>query len=149
MTFLWIWRHRQRMADRISEERRSYNMRRIKSSNTGVELSVRKLIHGMGYRYRLHVRALPGSPDIVFPARRKVIFVHGCFWHQHTYPHCSDSRLPKSRQDYWIPKLERTQERDRANQQELLESGWKCLIVWECELREMNTLESKIQCFLE
>ena len=136
------------MADRISEERRSYNMRRIKGSNTTVELAVRRLIHGMGYRYRIHDRTLPGKPDLVFRPRRKVIFVHGCFWHQHPDTHCLDSRIPKSRQEYWIPKLERTQERDRTNQQQLLDSGWAYLVVWECDLRNIPALRSRIQGFL-
>ena len=124
-------------------------MSRIKGSNTTVELSVRRLIHSMGYRYRIHDRTLPGKPDIVFRPRRKVIFVHGCFWHQHPNPHCLDSRIPKSRQEYWIPKLERTQERDQANQQKLLEDGWNYLIVWECELRDIPALRSRVQDFLD
>lgn len=136
------------MADRISEARRSYNMQRIKSSNTEIELMVRRLVHSMGYRYRLHDRRLPGSPDIVFAGRKKVIFVHGCFWHQHPDPRCLDSRVPKSNQDYWISKLDRTQRRDSANQQDLSDSGWDSLIVWECELREIATVQSKIKDFL-
>ena len=137
------------MADRISEERRSYNMRRIKSSNTAVELAVRRMIHGMGYRYRLHDRALPGTPDIVFRRRRKVIFVHGCFWHQHPAANCLDSRVPKSNTGYWGPKLARTQQRDAANQQTLSESGWKFLIVWECELRDAAALSARIKEYLD
>ena len=136
------------MADRISEERRSYNMSRIKSSNTSVELAVRRLIHGMGYRYRLHGKGLPGKPDIVFRPRRKVIFVHGCFWHQHSSPDCPDSRVPKSNLSYWEPKLERTKQRDANNQNLLLEMGWESLIVWECELRDIPALRSRIQRFL-
>ena len=136
------------MADRISEERRSYNMSRIKSSNTSVELTVRRLIHGMGYRYRLHGKGLPGKPDIVFRPRRKVIFVHGCFWHQHPSPDCLDSRVPKSNLGYWEPKLERTKQRDASNQNLLLEMGWESLIVWECELRDVPALRSRIQEFL-
>ena len=137
------------MADRISEERRSYNMRRIKSSNTSVELAVRKMIHAMGYRYRLHDKKLPGKPDIVFPGRRKVIFVHGCFWHQHPNPDCLDSRVPKSNQDYWLPKLARTEERDRINQTKLSEMGWSHLLVWECDLKNPEFLRSKLFNFLE
>ena len=136
------------MADRISEERRSYNMRRIRSSNTSVELAVRSLVHGMGYRFRLHDRKLPGTPDMVFASRRRVVFVHGCFWHQHPDPECLDSRLPKSNLDYWIPKLKRTQERDLANQQALSERGWNCLIVWECELKNKQTLGVRLAKFL-
>ena len=142
------------MADRISEERRSYNMSRIKSSNTSVEkfepedIAVRRLIHGMGYRYRLHGKGLPGKPDIVFRPRRKVIFVHGCFWHQHSSSVCSDSRVPKSNLDYWEPKLERTKQRDANNQDLLLDMGWESLIVWECELRDIPALRARIQGFL-
>ena len=137
------------MADRISEERRSYNMSRIKSSNTAVELAVRRMIHGMGYRYRLHDRALPGTPDIVFRKRRKVIFVHGCFWHQHPAADCSDSRTPKSNTGYWGPKLERTKQRDAANQQILIERGWEFMIVWECELRNAMGIADRIKEYLD
>ena len=137
------------MADRISEERRSYNMRRIKSTDTSVELAIRKMIHRMGYRYRLHDRKLPGSPDIVFRVRRKIIFVHGCFWHQHPDPNCLDSRIPKSNQDYWIPKLARSQERDQTNQLKLSEQGWRHLVVWECELKDALGLRSRIRAFLD
>jgi DNA mismatch endonuclease (patch repair protein) len=135
--------------DRISEERRSYNMRQIKSANTGVELRLRRLLHGMGYRYRLHDRKLPGSPDIVFRKRRKVIFVHGCFWHQHPDANCVDSRIPKSRPDYWVPKLKRTQARDLSNQHHLVEIGWTYLIVWECELRDIDLLVERVKLFLD
>ena len=136
------------MADRISEARRSYNMRRIKSTNTQVELKVRRLIHSMGYRYRLHDRRLPGSPDLVFRPRRKVIFVHGCFWHQHPEERCTDSRRPKSNLAYWLPKLERTQQRDAENQQRLTASGWQCLTIWDCETADEETLRQRIQDFL-
>ena len=137
------------MADRISEERRSYNMSRIKSSNTTVELAVRRLIHGMGYRYRLHGKGLPGKPDIVFGPRRKVIFVHGCFWHQHPSDDCVDSRLPKSNLGYWQPKLERNQMRDSRNEQALVESGWTPFTVWECELKNTEALCARIRQFLD
>ena len=142
----WTWP--PSMADKISEERRSYNMSRIKSSNTSVELTVRRLIHGMGYRYRLHGKGLPGKPDIVFSPRRKVIFVHGCFWHQHPSPVCLDSRVPKSNLGYWKPKLERTKQRDASNQNLLIDMGWESLIIWECELRDIPALRSRIQGFL-
>lgn len=137
------------MADRISEERRSYNMSRIKSTNTSVEMSVRRLIHGMGYRYRLHDKRLPGKPDIVFRPRSKVIFVHGCFWHQHPSADCLDSRVPKSNLGYWESKLERTKQRDAANQQRLIENGWESLIIWECELRDISSLSFRIKQFLD
>ena len=134
------------MADRISEEQRSYNMSRVKGANTEVERLVRKLIHSMGYRFRLHDRSLPGTPDIVFSRKKKAIFVHGCFWHQHD--DCLSSRRPKSNQDFWNPKLDRNRERDSANQQQLTDGGWDYLIVWECELRETPTLASRIKEFL-
>lgn len=137
------------MADKISEERRSYNMRQIKSSDTGVEMAVRKMIHAMGYRYRLHDRRLPGSPDIVFRSRRKVIFVHGCFWHQHPDPGCLDSRIPKSNQSYWVTKLSRTQHRDLSNQTLLSEGGWEFLVIWECELKDLSTLRGRLVDFLD
>lgn len=107
------------------------------------------MIHGMGYRYRLHDRKLPGSPDIVFPARQQVIFVHGCFWHQHPDPVCLDSRVPKSNGTYWVPKLERTQQRDLNSQQALKDMGWNFLIIWECELRELDMVRRRIREFLE
>ncbi len=123
-------------------------MSRIKSSPTSVELAVRRLIHGMGYRYRLHGKELPGKPDIVFRPRRKLIFVHGCFWHQHQSPVCLDGRVPKSNLAYWKPKLERTMQRDANNQNLLLEMGWESFIVGECELRDIPALRSRIQQFL-
>ena len=143
----WTWP--LSMADRISEERRSYNMSRIRGSNTSVELTVRRLIHGMGYRYRLHGKDLPGKPDIVFRPRRKVIFVHGCFWHQHPSSACLDSRVPKSNLGYWEPKLERTKQRDANNQDLLIAMGWESLIIWECELRDIPALRTRIQRFLD
>jgi DNA mismatch endonuclease (patch repair protein) len=123
-------------------------MRRIKSSNTEVELKVRRLIHGMGYRYRLHDRRLLGSPDIVFAGRRKVIFVHGCFWHQHPNGECLDSRVPKSNDHYWIPKLARTQQRDLANQQMLTDLRWQFLIIWDCDLKETESVLTTFGQFL-
>ena len=135
-----------RMADRISEEQRSYNMRRVKNANTEVELRVRRLVHSMGYRFRLHDRTLPGTPDIVFSKKRKVIFVHGCFWHQHDK--CSASRRPTSNQGFWNQKLDRNLERDLANQQRLLDSGWSSLVLWECELDDLTSVAPRIKDFL-
>lgn len=123
-------------------------MRQIRGYDTSVEKTVRKMIHAMGYRYRLHDRKLPGSPDIVFASKQKVIFVHGCFWHQHPNPDCLDSRLPKSNREYWVPKLARTQERDMTNQGKLSETGWSILVVWECELKNPTLLRSRIVDFL-
>ncbi len=124
------------MPDIISKERRSENMRRIRSTGMKPEMLVRRLSHALGYRHRLHRKELPGKPDLVYPGRRKVIFVHGCFWHQHADPSCKIARRPKSNLDYWIPKLERNMERDVRNQEELRASGWEVMTVWECEARE-------------
>lgn len=132
--------------DKITAEKRSENMRRIRSKDTSPELTLRRLIHGIGYRYRLHRKDLPGSPDIVFPGRQKVIFVHGCFWHQH--PGCREGRIPGSRLDYWISKLGRNQTRDLANQRLLKEQGWKVLIVWECDLKDLPALTKSVEQFL-
>ena len=137
------------MADKISREKRSENMRQIRSRNMKPEMQVRRLIHSMGYRYRLHKKDLPGKPDIVFGPRRKVIFVHGCFWHQHSDPSCLDGRKPKSNTGYWVPKLKRNVERDQENQNRLEELGWKVLVVWECEVSAEDSLRERIQAFLE
>lgn len=142
------------MPDTISKERRSENMRRIRSQNMKPEMLVRKLSHRLGYRHRLHGKKLPGKPDLVYPGRRKVIFVHGCFWHQHDDPECKIARRPKSNLDYWNPKLDRNMERDAQNQAQLREMGWDYMIVWECEARDAQrsgteALESKIRAFLQ
>jgi len=120
----------------------------IRGKDSKPELVVRRLIHRMGYRYRLHQRDLPGCPDIVFPRRRKAIFVHGCFWHRHG-KQCPLTRWPKSKIDFWRPKLEANRARDRRNQRELAALGWRCLIVWECEVRDRERLELKIKEFLD
>jgi len=133
------------MIDRVSEAKRSYIMSRVASKNTGPELAVRKLLHGLGYRYRLHKRGLPGSPDIVFQKRKKVIFVHGCFWHGHS---CKYGRLPESRPEYWGPKIGANRERDERNMQKLKELGWKTLVVWQCEIKEMETVRRRLIGFL-
>src|SRR5580698_10228568 len=120
--------------DKLSSEQRSANMRQIRSENTAPELLLRKMLHRLGYRFRVHRKDLPGKPDLVFPSRRKVIFVHGCFWHQH--PQCREGRVPGSRVEYWGPKLRRNQERDAAAQAALKEQGWLSLTIWECELKD-------------
>jgi DNA mismatch endonuclease (patch repair protein) len=101
----------------------------------------------MGFRYRLHGKGLPGRPDLVFAGRRKVIFVHGCFWHRHAA--CALARLPKSRRDFWVPKLEANRERDERNRRALARDGWKVLTVWECQLKETGRLQKKIRRFLD
>ena len=133
--------------DTITPRRRSENMRAIRSKDMAPELAVRRLVHGMGYRFRLHRKDLPGKPDLVFPSRRKVIFVHGCFWHQHSG--CREGRVPGSRTEYWVPKLEKNHLRDEANKSHLEEEGWKVLIIWECELRDIVALEKKVKLFLK
>lgn len=129
-----------------TSEHRSYIMSRIKGKDTKPELLVRRLIYGMGYRYRLHSKDLPGKPDVIFPSKRKVIFVHGCFWHQHNG--CKANHIPKSNIDYWVPKLKKTKARDAENQKKLLDKGWKCLILWECQLKKIDIVKQNIQYFL-
>lgn len=131
--------------DKISPARRSANMSAIRSSDTKPELLVRKLAHRCGYRFRLHRKDLPGKPDLVFPARKAVIFVHGCFWHMHG---CPSVRVPKSNADYWRPKLERNQRRDAESISALQSQGWKVLTIWECETSDLSALERTIRDFL-
>ena len=121
-------------------------MRRIKSKGMKPELTVRRLVHSMGYRFRLHVPDLPGKPDLVFPRLRKVIDVRGCFWHQHGK--CIDSHIPKSRIEYWRPKLQTNRRRDKKNTQELEAFGWKVLVVWECEVGNLKRLTRNVSKFL-
>ncbi|MGC9950779.1 MAG: very short patch repair endonuclease [Bryobacteraceae bacterium] len=132
--------------DKLSPEHRSENMRRIRSTNTSPEMIVRKLVHGMGYRYRLHVPRLPGKPDLVLSRLRRIIEVRGCFWHQH--PGCIDSHIPKSRTEYWRPKLKKNQKRDRENEKRLRAAGWNVLTIWECETTESEALVERINAFL-
>src|SRR3979490_759234 len=117
--------------DTLNRKERSQRMSLIRNRDTKPELLVRRLIHSCGFRYRLHRADLPGKPDLVFPARRKVIFVHGCFWHQHR---CL-RRKPKSNQDYWLPKLSKNKSRDARHLRELRGAGWSCLVIWECEVK--------------
>src|SRR5580692_2865956 len=105
-------------------------MRKIRAKDTSPEMLVRRLVHRMGFRYRLHVAKLPGKPDLVFPRLRRIIEVRGCFWHQH--PGCIDSHTPKSRTDYWLPKLRKNKRRDRKNEKTLRAAGWDVLTIWEC-----------------
>ncbi len=131
---------------RLSAADRSTLMGRIRKKDTKPELVVRRLVHGMGYRFRLHRRNLPGTPDLVFPGLRKIIFVHGCFWHQHD---CHLGRKqPRSNIDYWTPKLERNVVRDGDDQQRLRLMGWNTLVVWECEVSEIDSLRSRLDDFL-
>ena len=113
------------------------------------EMTVRKLVHGMGYRYRLHRHDLPGRPDLIFARCKKVIFVHGCFWHSHDDPKCPITHKPRSNLDYWEPKLERTKARDRENITALRDLGWAVFEIWECELGNMNKVKDRIRHFLD
>jgi DNA mismatch endonuclease (patch repair protein) len=133
--------------DTVSPQRRSEIMARVRSKHTAPEIAVRRLVHGMGYRYRLHRRDLPGSPDLVFVGMRKVMFVHGCFWHRHSG--CAAARVPKTRHDFWLVKLQSNSERDSRNVCMLSEQGWDVMIVWECELKDMARLRAKIGRFFD
>ena len=134
--------------DRITSLKRSENMRRIRSKNTKPEQTIRKLIYGMGYRFRLGGYGLDGKPDLVFRGRKRVIFVHGCFWHQHDASECTKVHAPKSNLDYWLPKLQRTKERDSQNLARLRTLGWDCLVVWECQLGDLTEVSQRIRAFL-
>lgn len=123
-------------------------MSRIRHRDTKPEMLVRRLLHAMGFRYRLHDKRLPGSPDIVFASRKKAIFVHGCFWHRHPDAGCALARMPKSRLDFWRPKLEGNRTRDVRHQSELDALGWRYLIVWECELRNKEQFRNRLLAFL-
>ena len=137
------------MVDTVTAERRSAIMSKIRAKGMKPEIVVRKLAHSMGYRYRLHRKDLPGKPDLVFGTRKKVIFVHGCFWHQHSDPSCKIARLPKSNQAYWLPKLKGNAMRDAKNELLLREKGWDVLVIWECETKHGEALASKIREFLD
>lgn len=132
--------------DTLTPARRSENMRRIRSKDTRPERQVRRLLSGSGYRYRLHRGDLPGSPDIVFTKQRKAIFVHGCFWHQHS--RCAAGRLPRSRVGYWGSKLLRNKARDAAARTKLRRMGWSVLVVWECQLDDPASIMRKLKAFL-
>ncbi len=132
--------------DPLTPEERSGRMSLIRGKDTKPELAVRKLVHGMGFRYRLHARDLPGNPDLVFRSRFKVIFVHGCFWHQHG---CGNYRMPRTKRSFWIPKLDGNRARDARIRRELCKLGWRSLTVWECELKELARLRARIRRFLE
>jgi DNA mismatch endonuclease, patch repair protein len=136
------------MADKLSATERSRNMASIRSKDMKPELAVRKLAHALGFRFRLHRKDLPGKPDLVFPKLKAVIFVHGCFWHQHDDPRCLDGRAPKSNLGYWGPKLKRNLERDALSRAMLERQGWRSLVIWECETRNARALAAKILGFL-
>ncbi len=134
------------MVDTVDKQRRSEIMGRVRNKDTKPEMVVRRVTHGLGYRYRLHYGKLPGRPDLVFPARKKVIFVHGCFWHRHEG--CDRTRTPKSRVDFWTEKFEKNVARDLANREKLIALGWEILVIWECEIENSEELRSIIDTFL-
>ena len=125
---------------------RSRTMRAIRKKNTKPELRVRRRLHALGFRFRLHRRDLPGNPDIVLPRHRAIIQVHGCFWHQH--PGCKHATMPRTRQDYWLPKLARNVARDSATAAALKALGWRLLVLWECEIGNDAALDAKLNSFI-
>jgi DNA mismatch endonuclease (patch repair protein) len=133
-------------SSQITPEVRSQMMRSIRKANTGPERSVRRLLTKLGFRYRLHDKGLPGSPDIVLRRQRKVVFVHGCFWHQHDG--CRLAKRPSARLEYWLPKFARNRQRDRNAISALKSLGWESLVVWECELEDEWKVSQKLRCFL-
>ena len=135
--------------DTLTSAQRSERMARVRAKGSVAELRVRSLVYRMGYRFRLHGAKLPGKPDLVFAARRKLIFVHGCFWHRHRDPNCRLARLPKSRQDFWTPKLEGNRARDERTLAALERLGWTVLTIWECQMRDEAFLRNKIRTFFE
>ena len=132
-------------SDPLTREQRSERMSRIRNVDTGIELEVRRMVYRMGYRYRLYGKGLPGRPDIVFRNRKKVVFVHGCFWHQHG---CGRYRMPKSRLKFWLPKLRINRARDQKVIRQLRKMGWKALIIWECQVKDQKTVSEMARKFL-
>ena len=136
------------MTDRLTPEQRHKCMSHVKEKNTRPELAVRKLLWSNGYRYRLHCKELPGKPDIVFPGRKKVLFVHGCFWHYHK---CNRFKWPKTNAEFWAKKIHDNVTRDKKNLMQLKKLGWRYLVIWECELKPLNLKKSwmKVKRFLD
>lgn len=132
--------------DVFTKKKRSQIMSKIKGKDTKPEKVVRSLLHQMGYRFRLHRRDLPGNPDIVLPKHKKVIFVHGCFWHGHK--DCPRAKRPSTNKKFWNEKLSKSIKRDTFNQKKLKEMGWLTLIIWQCEMKESKNLQSKLESFL-
>lgn len=139
-----LWWH----MDTLNPAQRSERMKRVRGRDTKPELLVRRLAHSMGYRFRLHRCDLPGTPDLVFPSRMKVIQVNGCFWHKHLDPKCPLARLPKSKLDFWGPKLETNRKRDERNLASFAALGWSTLVIWECETKDREDRMARIKEFL-
>ncbi len=135
------------MVDHITPAERSALMSKVPSRNTTPELKVRRLLHRLGYRFRLHRRDLPGSPDIVFSSKKKIIFFHGCYWHRHA--DCNKSTIPKSNTRFWLDKFEANVRRDEANNNLLKNLGWGVLVIWQCETKNIEDLTTIIQNFLD
>lgn len=135
--------------DHLTVEDRSVQMAKVRRKDTKPEMVVRCLIHAMGLRYRLHDRHLPGCPDIVFKRHGRLVFVNGCFWHQHSDSHCRLARLPKTKLDFWLPKFEAIRKRDSENLHRLDQMGWKILVIWECQLKDKTELKTSIREFFE
>lgn len=132
--------------DTRSPEQRRRIMQTVGTKNTGPEMKVRRILHALGFRFRLHRKDLPGKPDIVLSRHRKVVLVHGCFWHAHG---CAKGQPPKSRPDYWLPKLARNVERDRTKKEQLESLGWEALVVWQCEMKDTEQLSARLQAFVD
>jgi len=132
--------------DPLTPTERSERMSRIKNIDTKPEMMVRKMVYGMGYRYRLHASDLPGKPDLVFRSRKKVIFVHGCFWHQHG---CKQYRQPRTKRDFWEPKLAKNVSRDIEVRKELRKLGWESMVIWECQIKRVDLLRNRVKSFLD
>jgi DNA mismatch endonuclease, patch repair protein len=140
-------RPKKRQPDRLSREERSALMGRVRSKNTKPEIVIRRFVHGHGYRFRLHRKNLPGSPDLVFPSLKKAIFVHGCFWHRHEG--CKMTTTPNTQKSFWHKKFNSNTQRDKKNISDLKEMGWSVFIVWECEAKNMPALGNKILTYLQ
>ncbi len=134
------------MVDVFTSKKRSKIMSSIKNKNTAPEIIVRKLLHSMGYRFRLHRKDLPGTPDIVLPKHKTVIFINGCFWHGHE--HCPRSRLPDTNKDFWEAKIIKNKKRDEENIEKLRSQGWNTIVVWTCELKDIEQLKNKYRKIL-
>lgn len=141
-------RSQSKLPKKISKQTRSRMMRSVKSADTKPEMMVRRWLFGRGYRYRTNYKELPGKPDIVFTRRKKVIFVHGCFWHQHSKADCPYSSPPKSNLEYWTPKFKANKERDARNIENLEQLGWRVIELWECELEESDGWKVKLEKFI-
>jgi DNA mismatch endonuclease (patch repair protein) len=135
------------MTDHVDIAKRSAIMAAVQSKNSKPEIAVRKLVHGMGYRFRLHGKGLVGHPDLVFAGRRKVVFVHGCFWHRHDL--CPKASLPKTRPEFWQQKFDANVSRDERTERALIGDGWKVLTVWQCELKDTEKLARRLNEFLK